>query len=159
MNLITRDLDGDELRVSSIRINEDGVRLSEPALQIDSTGRLSFNATTINEERNNIFRREYFGVFDSTSELETRRISDRVFNNSRYIDPSPDLVFLDMKVENLGDTFKTTITYIDKKNYQEIKKEYFSNVSFSHEYNLSNNNRLNIEIQQYGEIIETRKDI
>lgn len=69
------------------------------------------------------------------------------------------LVFLEMKVENLGDQYKTTITYIDRKNYQEVKREYFSNVSFTQEFNLNNNDKLNIEIEQYSAIKETRKDI
>lgn len=187
MSLITRDLDGDELRVNSIRINEDGVRLSEPALSIDSIGRLSFNATTIDEERQRIMNNN--GIVDNieydnirVGRISTSHLRDDLYttiptndwidqgifsnrriypfnNSSRPNDILQDLVFLDMKVENLGEQFKTTITYIDKKNYQEVKREYFGNVSFTQEFNISGNDKLNIEVEQYGEIKETRKDI
>ena len=172
LNESARIAEADESNIESGRIGSWSLREPDVAM-----GAWNGNAVTTEELRSSIGGGQIdssliadFGSIASTSHYgaisidEVGRLSINVdrsylFGRNTQNNIIADLVFLEMKVENLGDQYKTTITYIDRKNYQEVKREYFSNVSFTQEFNLNNNDKLNIEIEQYSTIKETRKDI
>lgn len=162
MSLIpTIDRDGDT-PLGTIRMNADGLSIRDSSdnwITIDYTfinehERFISNLTTANE-----YRQSVNADWIDQSRLSSRRYD--IFNNDRRPSYSPqDLVMADIKVENMGDyKFKTIITYIDTKNYQEVKQEYMSSITMTQNFTISGNDNLEIKIEQTGEIQETRKDI
>ena len=161
LNETARNTETDESNIESERIGSWSLR--EPNLAMRAW---SANAITTEELRSSIggggiISTSPYGAIsiDEVGGLSINVDRSYLFGRNTQNNIIADLVFLEMKVENLGDQYKTTITYIDRKNYQEVKREYFSNVSFTQEFNLNNNDKLNIEIEQYSAIKETRKDI
>lgn len=153
----TRDYDGD-IATGTIRLNTDGLEIRD---QSENWVTLNYQGDEIDRFRSNLItsdelRSSLFSDWIDQSNTTSRRFN--IFNNDRRPVPN-DLVLLDMKVENIGDyQFKTTLTYIDKKNYQEIKQEYISSVTLTNSFNLSGD-RIEIKVEQMGEMKETRKDI
>lgn len=155
------DSDGD-VATGTIRMNTDGLSVRDSSdnwITIDNTfinehERFINNLTTANEYRRSV-------TADWTDQMTYTNRTFSIFNNDRRPSYSPqDLVIVDIKVENMGDyKFKTIVTYIDKKNYQEVKQEYMSSLTMTQNFTISGGDNLEIKIEQSGEIIETRKDI
>lgn len=156
----TRDYDGD-VATGTIRIDTDGISVRDSSdnwvtvvntTAADEYARFSSNLTTTNEYRQSISA-------DLLDRLSSRRYD--IFNNSSRPNYSPEnLVIVDIKVENIGDyKFKTIVTYIDTKNYQEVTQEYMSSVTMTQNFSISGEPSLDIKIEQNGTMQETRKDI
>lgn len=75
-----------------------------------------------------------------------------------------DLVFLEMKIENKNEYMLITMIYIDKKNYQEVRKTFTCDLSYSekHDFYIGNNNsipNIKLELKNIPEITEERIDL
>ena len=144
------------------RINAD-----DPSLSINNEGRFYINNTNsfVNERLTEITNSVYttIPINDICTTLE-----HRPFRYSNNIDSftslsEGDLVFLEMKIENMDGVMKVTQTFIDKKNYQEVTRTYSCNLSATREYSSDssyrNESNLTLRLDNISEITETRKDI
>ena len=143
------------------------VSTDDPSLNIDNEGRFYINNTSsfVNERLTEITNSVHttIPINDRWTTLE-----HRPFRYSNNIDSftslsEGDLVFLEMKIENMDGVMKVTQTFIDKKNYQEVTRTYSCNISATREYNFDssyrNESNLTLRLDNISEITETRKDI
>lgn len=143
------------------------VNINDPSISIDHEGRISINDLArdmanerISEITNSI--NTTIPINNRWTTLEHRPI--RCSNSSTFNSLSEgDLVFLDMKIENMDGVMKITQTFIDKKNYQEVTREYTCSLSATREYSFDssyrNNGNLTLRLDNISDITETRKDI
>ena len=146
------------------------VSTDDPSLSINNEGRFYINNTNsfVNERLTEITNSVHTTIPISDINDRWTTLEHRPFRYSNNIDSftslsEGDLVFLEMKIENMDGVMKVTQTFIDKKNYQEVTRTYSCNISATREYSFDssyrNESNLTLRLDNISEITETRKDI